>query len=295
MEIDQYIVDAFASEVFEGNQAAVCITRNVLSDELMQKIAIENNLSETAFLVPLDSQSEELHYSLRWFTPGGEIDLCGHATLASAFVVDRFLSDSASLKKSDMGSDEDRPCSRILFDTMSGLLSVMVEDSCVSMEMPAYSPHPICVTDDMAKAFGAKPTEAWLARDLICVFPDEETVRRMQPNTDALQQLDGLLQVATASFDSSDEFDCISRCFAPKLGVYEDPVTGSSHCAIAPIWSKKLGKNTINAFQASFRTGSMRCFIKDHESGSDKIEISGSAVLYAQSRIQAPNTGSTLG
>lgn len=264
MAIAQYMIDAFADFVFKGNQAAVCATKEPLASAIMQNIAIENNFSETAFLVPFVGKKGR--YSLRWFTPGGEIDLCGHATLASAFAVGNFIAPGTK---------------HIVFDTMSGELFIEIEDDgMISMDMPAYQPKQIEVTDTMEQAYGVRPLEAWLARDLICVLPTETDVRNARPDTDVLLELPGLTQAITARADANSPFDCVSRCFAPELDVYEDPVTGSTHCAIAPIWAEKLGKNDIRAFQASRRTGILNCHVED-----DRVKISGPAVLYARAEL----------
>lgn len=264
MAITQYVIDAFTDTVFKGNQAAVCATEEPLADAIMQNIAIENNFSETAFLVPI--ADKEGCYSLRWFTPGGEIDLCGHATLASAFAVGNFIAPGTK---------------HIVFDTLSGELFVEIEeDGVISMDMPAYQPKQVAVTDAMKQAYGVRPLEAWLARDLVCVLPTEAAVRNARPDTDILLELPGLTQAITAQADAGSPFDCVSRCFAPELDVYEDPVTGSAHCAIAPIWAEKLGKNDIKAFQASKRTGILNCRVE-----GDRVKISGPAVLYARAEL----------
>lgn len=263
MPIRQYMVDAFAESVFKGNQAAICVTDEPLGERMMQSIAIENNFSETAFLVP--QPGEGVRYSLRWFTPGGEIDLCGHATLASAFVVSRHLVPGVK---------------RIVFDTKSGDLATEISNGLISMDMPACESKPVEVTDSMERAFGVRPLEAWLSRDLVCVLPDEDAVRETQPRAEDLMKLDGLLQHATARADAGTGLDCVSRSFAPKLNVYEDPVCGSGHCAIVPIWASKLGKPDILAFQASERTGILQCHVED-----EIVKMAGPAVLYAQADL----------
>lgn len=262
MVIRQYLVDAFAEELFQGNQAAVCVTETELDDELMQQIAIENNFSETAFLVPKSSDEKTVRYALRWFTPGGEIDLCGHATLASAFVIFTYLAPDAL---------------EVIFDTKSGELYAKMEDGFISMEMPAYHSKQVEVTDDMERAFGVRPLEAWMDRDLVCMLPSEQDVYACAPDDADLLKLDGLLQVVTAP---GRDFDCVSRCFAPKLAVHEDPVTGSSHCALVPLWASKLGKNKIDAWQASQRGGRLVCKVS-----GDTVELGGHAVLYAKAEL----------
>lgn len=254
---------------------------------MMQSIAIENNFSETAFLVPEQASQENRvtrtnragqtartartapRYSLRWFTPGGEIDLCGHATLASAFVVGKFLNPEAA---------------SVAFDTKSGELTASIGGDKVSMSMPAYQVKQVAVTDAMQRAFGVRPIEAWMARDLICILPNETDVRNIDPDAQALAALDGEIQVATARADKGTGFDCVSRCFAPKLDVLEDPVTGSSHCALAPLWGQKLGKSRIRGFQASKRTGILECSVE-----GDRVQIAGPAVLYSKAELNVPS------
>lgn len=214
-----YHVDAFAEKVFEGNPAAVCVLDKYPSDALMQKIAGENNLSETAFAV-----KEGEGYHLRWFTPGGEIDLCGHATLGTAYVLFRFFEKDAS---------------SITFQTMSGALTVLKKGNLLEMDFPAYELKQIPVTPAMEDAFGVAITEAWLGRDLLCVTENAEAIPTLTPNQAKLMELDGLLQHITAK---GKEYDSVSRTFAPKLAVAEDPVCGSGHCHIVPLWAKSWGR-----------------------------------------------------
>lgn len=248
-----YHVDAFAEKVFEGNPAAVCVLDKYPSDALMQKIAGENNLSETAFAV-----KEGEGYHLRWFTPGGEIDLCGHATLGTAYVLFRFFEKDAS---------------SITFQTMSGALTVLKKGDLLEMDFPAYTPKQIPVTPAMEDAFGVAITEAWLGRDLLCVTENAEAIPTLIPNQAKLMELDGLLQHITAK---GKEYDCVSRTFAPKLAVAEDPVCGSGHCHIVPLWAKKLGKERLVARQASKRGGTLYC-----EMQGDRLSLAGTAVLYS--------------
>lgn len=248
-----YHVDAFAEKPFEGNPAAVCVLDSYPADELMQKIAIENNLSETAFTV-----KEGDHYRLRWFTPGGEIDLCGHATLGTAFVLFSFFEKEADA---------------ITFQTMSGPLTVVRKGDLLEMDFPAYELKQVPVTKAMEDAFGVSITEAWLGRDLLCVTEDAAVVPTLTPDQAKLMELDGLLQHITAK---GTDFDSVSRTFAPKLAVAEDPVCGSGHCHIVPLWAQKLGKNKIVARQASKRGGTLYC-----EMQGDRLTMAGSAVLYS--------------
>lgn len=255
----QYIVDAFTDEVFSGNPAAVCIMERWLDEPLMMKIAAENNLSETAFIV-----REPQGYHLRWFTPGTEVELCGHATLASAFVILNFYKPEATC---------------VEFDTMSGRLTVVRDGDLYEMDFPTYELREIPVTDAMERAFGARPAKAVLGLDLVCVFEDEDVVRDMKPDQNLLMQIEGRIQNATAR---GRETDCVSRSFCPKLAIAEDPVCGSAHCQIADYWSGQLGKRDIVAYQASKRGGTLHCRL----AGNGRIKISGEAALFAISDIQ---------
>lgn len=182
----QYVVDAFTDKVFAGNPAAVCVLDTWLPEDTMMKITIENNLSETAFTV-----REGDYYRLRWFTPGGEIDLCGHATLGTAFVIITFIEPELTT---------------VRFETMSGLLTVVKKGDLFEMNFPAYDLKPVAVTEEMTAAMGAKPVEAYLGRDLLCVFDSEETVRNMEPDMTKLLKLEGLLLNITAR---GKEYDCV--------------------------------------------------------------------------------------
>ena len=253
----QYIIDAFADEVFTGNPAAVCVLNEWISDDLMQKIAIENNLSETAFTVKSGGK-----YELRWFTPGGEIDLCGHATLATSYVImNRYEKDRKSVS----------------FETKSGTLTVQRLDDLYEMKFPAYSLKQIPVTQDMTEAMGAQPEAAYLGRDLLCVFDSPETIAQMKPDLDKIKELNGLLLHVTAK---GIETDCISRTFAPKLAVDEDPVCGSGHCHIVPYWANTLAKSELTAYQASKRGGTLFCRLE-----GESVYLTGRAVLYAEAEI----------
>lgn len=253
----QYIVDAFTDKVFKGNPAAVCILDSYLSDELMQKIAKENNLSETAFALKKDDV-----YHLRWFTPKSEIDFCGHATLATAYVISNFI---------------DSKCNRIKFQTLSGEITVDVVDDLFEMDFPKYDLNEVAVTDKMTEAIGVKPIAAYIDRDLLLIVDSEETVINIKPNISAMKELNGLAIAVTAI---GTKYDCVSRVFAPGLNIMEDPVTGSTHCMIVPYWARQLNKNNIIAFQASDRTGVLYSEVKN-----DRVKISGKAVLFGVSEI----------
>lgn len=254
----QYIVDAFTDSPFHGNPAAVCVMDKWPEEEFMKLLAMENNLSETAFIV-----KEEAGYHLRWFTPGTEVTLCGHATLASAFVIFNYYDTDAET---------------VTFDTLSGRLIVTRNGDLYEMDMPTYELKEVPVTDEMESAFGVRPIKAVLGMDLICVFESEEQVRNMDPDQHLLGELEGRLQNATAR---GVDFDCVSRSFCPKVAVPEDPVCGSAHCQIADYWSGVLGKPEIVAYQASKRGGTLYC----KPLGNGRISISGKATLVAISEL----------
>lgn len=254
----QYIVDAFTNKPFSGNPAAVCVMDSWPTEEAMMKLAMENNLSETAFIV-----KEEKGYHLRWFTPGTEVELCGHATLASSFVILNFY---------EKGSDEVR------FNTLSGELIIQKKGSRYEMNFPTYELKEIPVTDEMEKAYGVRPVKAVLGLDLVCIFESEEQVRNMNPDQTLLTSIPGRIQNATAR---GKDTDCVSRSFCPKLTIPEDPVCGSAHCQIADYWSEILGKKEIDAYQASKRGGYLHCELL----GNGRIAISGEATLVAVSEI----------
>ena len=224
----------------------------------MQSIASENNLSETAFTV-----KEKNNYHLRWFTPGGEIDLCGHATLATAYVLLNFYETKVD---------------KINFQTKSGQLTVVRHDNLYEMDFPAYNLTKVQVTDEMVEAIGVRPLEAWMGRDLVCVLADEAQIYAVKPNQAKIRKLDGLLLHITAR---GQQYDCVSRSFAPKLAVDEDPVCGSGHCHIVPLWANKLGKDKLIARQASKRGGTLYC-----QSIHNRLKIAGNAVLYAKAELQ---------
>ena len=256
----QYIIDAFTTEPFHGNPAAVCLMDRWLPDDLMQKIAIENRLSETAFAVQKGDR-----FRLRWFTPGGEIDLCGHATLATAYAITRFIAPDRTA---------------ISFDTLSGTLSVTRDGDRLTLDLPSYRPKQVPVTETMARALGVTPMEAYLDADLVCVLESEEQVRALIPDLGLLHSLDGLLVHATAP---GQTYDCVTRSFAPKCGIAEDPVCGRGHCHVVPIWAEKLGRTGLTAYQASARGGTLYC-----RYAGDRTYLSGDAVLFAESEIYLP-------
>jgi PhzF family phenazine biosynthesis protein len=243
-------IDAFADRPFTGNPAAVMPLRAWLPDDVLQAIAAENNLSETAFFVP-----EGDGYRLRWFMPVGEIDLCGHATLASAFVILTELQPGRG---------------RVDFASMSGPLTVSREGDRFCLDFPTRPPQPVPVPPGLAEALGAEVKEAWLTRDLFALLVDEGAVRNLQPNLDALSRLEPSSFVVTAK---GSDCDFVSRCFAPREGIPEDPVTGSTHCVLVPYWAERLGKTTLHARQLSKRGGELFC-----ELCGPRVKIAGKAV-----------------
>ena len=253
----QYVVDAFTDKVFAGNPAAICVLDSWLDEELMMKITVENNLSETAFCV-----KEGKNYHLRWFTPGGEIDLCGHATLATAYTLFRFYEPELT---------------EVHFDTLSGELIVVRNGELLEMDFPAYELKPVDVTDAMTDTIGAKPVAAYMGRDLLCIMESEDEVRNCNPDMAKVMQLDGLLLHVSAR---GKDYDSVSRSFAPKCNVVEDPVCGSGHCHIVPYWADKLGKSELVAYQASRRGG-----VLYSRMNGDRVVLAGKAALYAESEI----------
>ncbi len=253
-----YIVDAFTSKRFAGNQAAVVPLEQWLADDHLQAIAAENNLSETAFI-----QRDGEVWHLRWFTPVMEVTLCGHATLASAWVIFNQL---------------DPECHRITFSTRwSGLLHVERQDKRMVMNFPAvpYKPSP----DSLANVLGVEPEAVFETEErYLAVLANADDVRRLNPDIAAILNT-GRHVIVTAPGDGG--YDCISRFFAPVGGIPEDPVTGSAHCMLTPYWAERLGKSEIRAFQASSRGGELLCRIK-----GDRVELEGECVPYLAGMIE---------
>lgn len=251
--IKQYIVDAFTSELFHGNQAAICLLDKWLPEKTMMAIARENRFSETAFLVGTH---------LRWFTPGGEIDLCGHATLASAYVMFHYVCPKER---------------QIRFQTLSGELLVTREKDRYTMSFPAYHLQRIDVTKEMEDALGVMPSEAYLGRDLLLIYDSEDIIYDLAPDQALLKKLPGLLVHVSAK---GQNYDCVSRSFGPKLGIVEDSVCGSGHCHIVPYWTKRLHKQDLIAYQASERGGILYC--RDE---GERVQLSGEAVLFLEGQL----------
>ncbi|MDR3437075.1 PhzF family phenazine biosynthesis protein [Telmatospirillum sp.] len=263
MQIPLYQIDAFTDRLFAGNPAAVCLLDHWLADATLLSIAAENNLSETAFLV---RQGED--YALRWFTPTVEVDLCGHATLASAhLILDRLEPGRGS----------------VAFHTQkAGVLTVSRRDGWLSMDFPARPPKPTLHLPQLAEALGREPFCVLKARDLMAVFDSPEDVVQLTPDFAAIAALDCWAVIATAP--GRDGIDFVSRFFAPGHGVPEDPVTGSAHCTLVPYWAKRLGKTDLLARQVSARGGTLHCQL-----AGDRVILAGQAILYLEGRITVPD------
>jgi PhzF family phenazine biosynthesis protein len=258
MTLPFYQVDAFTSKLFGGNPAAVVPLEKWLDDDTLQNIAAENNLSETAFFV-----KEEDYYHIRWMTPVNEVPLCGHATLASAYVIFNFIEkDSAKIK----------------FISKSGELIVTRNEMNLTLDFPTHKPRIVEMNETITKCFDKKPLEV-LENGfyLLIIFDSEEYIRNMQPNFELIKQLHPHAIIVSAR---GSEADFVSRMFAPNEGINEDPVTGSAHTVLVPYWSEKLGKKNFRALQVSKRGGELFC-----EDKGDRVKISGNAVLYATGNV----------
>lgn len=257
MRLKQYQVDAFTNSVFGGNPAAIVPLTSWLDDATLQAIAEENNLSETAFFVPTD-----VGFQLRWFTPLREIDLCGHATLATAYII-----------FNRMGYDKPQ----ISFESRSGELLVEKQGDRLVMDFPATPPKSVEISDALVKALGVRPLEVWMADDYLAVYDSETTIRSISPDFGLMAQLD--LRGVGVTAPGTD-VDFVSRFFAPKFGVFEDPVTGSAHCELAPFWAKRLNKSLLTARQVSKRSGEMSCQMQ-----GDRVLLAGQAVIFMEADI----------
>ena len=251
--IPYYQVQAFTSDPHGGNPAGVCPLESRLADDLMQRIAREIGLSETAFASP----REDGDWDLRWFTPVCEVDLCGHATLATAHV---------------LLHERNLPDGRIAFHTRSGPLAVRRHGAALELELPSRPAAAAAVPAGLAEALGAVPVAVGLARDLVVELADEDTVRRLRPDFAAISRLDTLAVCVTAR---GREADFVSRFFIPRLGIDEDPVTGSAHCTLVPWWAAKLGRDELVAHQVSPRGGVLHCRLD-----GDRVRLRGEAVTW---------------
>jgi PhzF family phenazine biosynthesis protein len=257
MKLKSYTLDAFTDHVFGGNPAAVCPLSEWLDDRTLQNIAAENNLSETAFFVP-----EGDGYHLRWFTPVNEVELCGHATLATSFVIfEQIAPEKTELR----------------FRALAGTLRVTRDGDLLSLDFPSRPPQKIDMPAELVAALGTTPLEMWKARDYMALFDDESAIRSLRPDMAKLAKFDMHALIVTAP---GRECDFVSRFFAPGHGIDEDPVTGSAHCTLIPFWADRLGKTKLHAQQVSKRGGELFC-----ELLGDRVKISGRCVLYAEGSI----------
>ncbi len=262
MTLPIFQVDAFSSAVFAGNPAAVCPLQEWLPDLLLQSIAAENNLAETAFFVP-----ENGRFQLRWFTPACEVDLCGHATLASAHVLFEELGHAGG---------------EIRFETKSGELVVKRDGKRLVMNFPARPPEPVKADPVLLPALGGQPVEVLAARDYLVRYGSELEMKALAPDMRELSKIDRFATIVTAP---GDDCDFVSRFFAPAKGIPEDPVTGSAHCTLVPYWAKRLGKAKLHARQLSPRGGELFCELK-----GDRVEIAGYSALFLKGQIRVPET-----
>jgi len=257
MEIPLYQIDAFTNHVFGGNPAAVCPLNEWIDDGLMQRIAEENNLSETAFFVKRGTQ-----YDIRWFTPKIEIELAGHPTLAAAYVIFNYCNHSTG---------------KISFSSKSGELTVTQDGDLIRMNFPAMEPVKAGENDLLNRALGKQPAELYKTRDYLAVYNTQDEILSIDPDFGLLKQLDCLGVIVSAPGDGAD---FVSRCFAPAVGINEDPVTGSAHSTLIPFWAQRLKKDTLHAYQLSTRGGELFC-----RNLGDRVEISGRAVPYLKGTI----------
>ena len=260
MKLKIYQVDAFTDKLFGGNPAAVVPLKEWLPDTTMQQIASENNLAETAFFVPINDG----RFHLRWFTPENEVNLCGHATVASAYVLynhENFTGD------------------QITFESKSGLLTVKKSGNLYTLNFPIYNLIATEASNDVIDAVGKVPSEVFkFNNDIMLVYHDENTLQMIKPDFGKMKKCAARAILITAP---SDETDFVYRFFAPKMGIDEDPATGSAQCSLIPYWSKRLGKNKLESRQLSKRIGTLSSELK-----GDRVEISGSAVLYLTGEIK---------
>lgn len=257
MRIPIYQIDAFTNELFRGNPAAVCPLEEWIDDNIMQKIAKENNLSETAFFIKRGNL-----YELRWFTPEFEIDLCGHATLAAAYVIFEYL---------------EKDLNEISFNTKSGKLKVVKKNTLLSMVFPSREGNKCDITEELVEALGKKPLELYKSRDYMAVFEKEEDIINLNPDMEKLKKINAFGIIVTAK---GSDMDFVLRYFIPDSVIDEDSVTGSAHCTLIPYWRKILNKDKFVTRQLSNRSGILYC-----RDLGDKVEISGEAVFYLEGYI----------
>jgi PhzF family phenazine biosynthesis protein len=264
MKLHLYQIDAFTNDLFRGNPAAVCPLREWLPDAMLQTIAAENNLSETAFIVGAKGQ-----YDIRWLTPTMEVDLCGHATLASAFVVFERLEPRLT---------------EVQFASRSGQLHVVKTGDRYVLDFPSRPPEMSAATPEIIAALGNAPAEVGLSRDILAVFTSENEIRDLRPDLALVKKL-GRAVIVTAP---GSECDFVSRFFAPVFGIDEDPVTGSAHCTLVPYWARRLGRRRLHARQLSPRGGELFC-----EDRGERILIGGRAVCFLEGVCRLPVSGAS--
>ncbi len=257
MKINLFQIDAFTSKRFGGNPAAVCPLENWLDDSLLQAIAAENNLSETAFFVHKDD-----HFELRWFTPVTEVDLCGHATLASSYVLFNELGYNQPV---------------IHFNSKSGPLAVSRDGDLIVMDFPAFKAEPFEPPSGLIEGLGQEPGECYRTDDYLLIYDSEQLIRDITPDFHKLKSLDNRGIIVSAP---GERVDFVSRFFAPNIGIDEDPVTGSAHSTLAPFWAGRLGKNELQARQISRRGGEIFCEVQ-----GKRVKIKGRAVKYLSGTI----------
>ena len=260
-----YVVDVFTDKVFSGNPAGVCLLDDWLPDESLQYIAMENNLSETAFLVKQND-----YYDLRWFTPAIEVDLCGHATMGSAYVLFRFVDTMAK---------------RLEFHTQSGVLFVEQNGDMLWMDFPSRPAVPVYRYESIGRALTIDQYDVLKSEDLLVVLHDEIAIRQIQPDFELLKRVKSEAEMPGDNFGiiitaPGKDCDFVSRFFAPNAGINEDPVTGRAHCVLIPYWSGRLGKTSMTARQLSERGGSLWC-----EDAGKRVKIGGKAALYMHGQI----------
>lgn len=262
MNIKIYQVDAFATKLFSGNPAAVCPLNAFLPNDLMQSIAAENNLPETAFIIP----QKPGNYAIRWFSPTHEVSLCGHATLAAAYIIFNILK---------IHSEE------VNFESASGILKARIDEGCIQLVFPSKSSHKIETPLLIKEAINHDPVSVLASDDYIVILKDQRQIETLEVDQNKLIQLDRRGVIFTAP---GNTVDFVSRVFHPKLGIGEDPVCGSAHCEMMPYWSKVLGKNKLSAQQLSKRGGHLLCELVD-----DRVYLSGKGILYMTGEISLPN------
>jgi PhzF family phenazine biosynthesis protein len=269
MRLPIYQIDAFTDEVFRGNPAAICPLNNWPEDSILQSIAAENNPAETAFFTEVDRAGR---YRLRWFTPTNEVALSGHATLASAYVIFRYLSPQLQA---------------VVFDTASGdLMVTRSQDGFHAMDFPALPPERVpeeearATLDGIADTLGVRPQELWRATYLMAVYEDEASIRDLRYSVrlaEVLEAIDVWGLIVTAP---GETYDFVSRFFAPSRGIPEDPVTGSAHCTLAPYWARRTGRDSFSAYQVSARGGRVLCTVR-----GDRVELRGRCAPYLEGTL----------